>query len=71
MGGCACCNRGGPNDYASKEIKCLDLPEGDDNVIEEHAKKIGGGQQENDDVIFNHVASTLRSSKEEINVQVE
>lgn len=70
MGGCACCNRGGPNDYLSKEIKCLDLPEGDD-VVEEHAKKVGAGQQENDDVIFSHVASTLRSSKEEKNVQVE
>lgn len=67
MGGCTCCNREGPNDLMNKEIKCLELPEYDDNAVADYAGK-PSGQQDNDDIIFNHVAFTLRSSKEEVNV---
>jgi hypothetical protein len=51
----------------NKEIKCLELPEYDDNAVADYAGK-PSGQQDNDDIIFNHVAFTLRSSKEEVNV---
>jgi len=66
--GATCCNREDPKDYIIKEINCLDFPENDYKVAVDYTREPNSKQEDNDDIIFNHVASTLKSPKEEINV---
>ena len=61
--GSTCCNREGID-----SMNNLNFPQNDDKVVVDYTREPDSKQQDNDDIIFNHVASTLKSPKEEINV---